>query len=113
MGGTKAGCRGGRLENDAAGVTLAGPHKLGLFLRNNLQDGTVEMMKGDRDARLEASAYPLIVFVHVPKTAGSTVTRTLELCTPRGYRDVQYLVDNRTELLDAAHNSDWVSGHVP
>jgi hypothetical protein len=71
------------------------------------------MMKGDEDTRLEASAYPLIVFVHVPKTAGSTVTRTLQLCTPRGYRDVQYLVDNRTKLVDAARNSDWVSGHVP
>jgi hypothetical protein len=31
MGVTKAGCRGGRLENDAAGVTLAGPHKGGVF----------------------------------------------------------------------------------
>ena len=48
------------------------------------------MMKGDEDARLEASAYPLIVFVHVPKTAGSTIKKILDLCTPRGYRDVQY-----------------------
>ena len=50
------------------------------------------MMKGDEDARLEASAYPLIVFVHVPKTAGSTVKKVLHYCTPRGLRDAQAIL---------------------
>ena len=70
------------------------------------------MMKGDTDARLEASAYPLIVFVHVPKTAGSTVKKVLHYCTPRGLRDAQDVLGNSAAFLGLARRSDWVGGHV-
>jgi hypothetical protein len=38
------------------------------------------MTEYDGDARLEARTYPLIVFVHVPKTAGSILS-----CKPSGF----------------------------
>ena len=35
------------------------------------------MTKADDASSLEASSYPLIVYVHVPKTAGSTIKTIL------------------------------------
>jgi hypothetical protein len=71
------------------------------------------MMKGDENASLEPSAYPLIAYVHVPKTAGTTVRRILDICTPRGSGRVQTLIKDRKSLVDFARNSDWIGGHVP
>ena len=64
---------------------------------------------GMRDWRL--SGYPLIVFVHVPKTAGSTIKKLLGLCTPGGDINVQFLMDDRDAFLDIARNSHWIGGH--
>jgi len=69
------------------------------------------MTEYDGGARLEASAYPLIVFVHVPKTAGSTIKKLLTLCTPGGDINVQFLMDDRDAFLDIARNSHWIGGH--
>jgi len=71
------------------------------------------MTKADDAARLEPSAYPLIVFVHVPKTAGNTIKLLLYVCTPRARADVQLVIDDRAAFLDLARNCDWISGHVP
>ena len=57
-----------------------------------------------------AEHFPLIVFVHVPKTAGSTVNRVLWLCSHRGY---EHCETNPQPLLDLALHNDWLSGHFP
>jgi hypothetical protein len=77
-----------------------------------LQDWIVEMVKGDRDARLEASAYPLIVFVHVPKTAGSTIKQVLNLCTPRANGWAELIIGNCVSFPGLARKLDWVGGHL-
>ena len=75
------------------------------------EGGSLLMTEYDGDARLEASAYPLIVFVHVPKTAGSTIKKLLSLCTPGGNINVQFLMDDRDVFLDIARNSHWIGGN--
>jgi hypothetical protein len=69
------------------------------------------MTKADDAAILEVSTYPLIVYVHVPKTAGATIKKMLSLCSPRGYADAHFVIKKRS-FLDLARNSDWISGHV-
>lgn len=60
---------------------------------------------------VDVSAYPLIVFVHVPKTAGTTIKEVLRLCTPRGNGNIRNILENRRQFLDIARKSDWISGH--
>lgn len=66
----------------------------------------------DDAATVEPSRYPLIVFVHVPKTAGSTVQTVLHKCTPRGHGNVQVVLHDRASFLELARNADWIGGHV-
>lgn len=54
---------------------------------------------------------PLIVFVHVPKTAGSTVN--LLLATGADGHDHMEMVDSPQLWADRVARDDWVSGHLP
>lgn len=56
---------------------------------------------------------PLIFFVHVPKTAGSTVNFHLEREMGNGIAHCESLLGNDKELKEAVENCDWLSGHVP
>jgi hypothetical protein len=56
-------------------------------------------------------ATPLIVFVHVPKTAGSTVSRALQSCSYRGCEQCQNVP--AADLIEYARRGDWLSGHLP
>ena len=55
---------------------------------------------------------PLIVFVHVPKTAGSTVNRALRGVLPNGLDHCEAILDDPARLRRAAARLDWISGHV-
>jgi hypothetical protein len=65
----------------------------------------------DRPAH-EVERFPLIVFVHVPKTGGSTVNKVLWSCSHRGLEHYREEI-LRPQLLDAARRNDWLSGHIP
>jgi hypothetical protein len=54
---------------------------------------------------------PLIAFVHVPKTAGSTVNAVLALCSPRGLSHCEAILDTNA-FLGHASDGDWLSGHI-
>jgi hypothetical protein len=58
----------------------------------------------------DVERFPLIVFVHVPKTGGTTVGKLLWSCSHRGQR---YCDEIPGPLLDAARRCDWLSGHLP
>ncbi len=57
---------------------------------------------------------PLIAFVHVPKTAGTTVNVVLRQCSHRGRSDSHFVVRARNEAayLALVRRSDWLSGHI-
>ncbi len=56
--------------------------------------------------------FPLIAFVHVPKTGGSTVNKLLHLCSPRGLAHVHSEpFSDAGAFLDLASDCDWLSGH--
>lgn len=55
---------------------------------------------------------PLIVFVHVPKTAGTTVKRVLAECCLRGRTIKRRKHLKRPEFLEYAHTAEWISGHI-
>jgi hypothetical protein len=63
------------------------------------------------DAAQYTTPLPLLVFVHVPKTAGSTVNAVLGLCSPRGLRQCEGIFHTDAFLGHAA-DGDWVSGHI-
>ncbi|HEX3496338.1 MAG TPA: hypothetical protein VHT02_04035 [Methylocella sp.] len=58
----------------------------------------------------DVARFPLIVFVHVPKTAGSTVGKMLWSCSHRGHGGCEKIP--RLKLFDAACRSDWLGGHL-
>jgi hypothetical protein len=60
----------------------------------------------------DPTAYPLLAFVHVPKTAGSTVKNVLGLSSPRGYSYCETMIHKGQEFVDYALGYDWISGHV-
>ena len=62
--------------------------------------------------KIEVAAYPLIVYVHVPKTAGRTIKKFLNICTPRGEGYIESAIHNKIDFLTIARNSDWISGHL-
>lgn len=53
---------------------------------------------------------PLIVFVHVPKTAGSTVAKVLKICRYRGRKHCENFPIR--DLLVHARHGDWIAGHL-
>jgi hypothetical protein len=63
----------------------------------------------DRSAHA-VERFPLIVFVHVPKTGGSTVYKVLWSCSHRGLGHCEVIPPPK--LLDAARRHDWLSGHL-
>jgi hypothetical protein len=56
---------------------------------------------------------PINVFVHVPKTAGSTVNEYLKRSGAPGASHVEAWVDKDTSASENLLRLDWVSGHVP
>lgn len=55
---------------------------------------------------------PLIVFIHVPKTAGSTVNRILAAARP-GLEHCEAIIGQPEVLRRKLSDLDWISGHVP
>lgn len=54
---------------------------------------------------------PLIFFIHIPKTAGSTVNSHLtELMNGRPH--VEHIIEDNEQFRAAVETLDWVSGHV-
>jgi hypothetical protein len=60
----------------------------------------------------DVERFPLIAFVHVPKTGGTTVNHVLWSCSDRG---LEHYGEGspRPELLDGARHNDWISAHIP
>ncbi|QGM46988.1 hypothetical protein [Methylocystis heyeri] len=58
-----------------------------------------------------ASEAPLLVYVHVPKTAGTTINRILGGLSPLGV-DAFHFHALKPEFLETARRSDWISGHL-
>jgi len=58
----------------------------------------------------EVERYPLIAFVHIPKTGGSTANKALWSCSHRGRGHCEEIP--RPDLLDEARFGDWLSGHI-
>ncbi|MCT8997413.1 hypothetical protein [Chelativorans intermedius] len=55
---------------------------------------------------------PLIFFVHVPKTAGSTVNDYLKEFLPNGCDHCEAIMGDEETFRRAANDMDWLSGHV-
>lgn len=70
------------------------------------------MMNADAGRRIDPCLYPLIVHVHVPKTAGTTVRTILAVCSPFGRDGVEFSSNDRQPFDDIARKSDWIAGHV-
>lgn len=55
---------------------------------------------------------PIIFFVHVPKTAGSTVNALLHEHEPNGREHVEHILNNPKVLRESVEKLAWMSGHV-
>jgi hypothetical protein len=55
---------------------------------------------------------PLIFFVHVPKTAGSTVNTVLSHHSQNGRGHIEAIVDDDKRFMQVVDSVDWMSGHV-
>jgi hypothetical protein len=64
-----------------------------------------------QDVTQHTAPLPLLAFVHVPKTAGSTVNAVLGHCSPRGLRHCEGIL-HTDAFLDHAADGDWLSGHI-
>lgn len=56
---------------------------------------------------------PLIVFVHVPKTAGSSVNRVLRRVARGGVEHCESVLTSPDLLRKRTASAGWISGHVP
>jgi len=56
---------------------------------------------------------PLVVFLHIPKTAGSTVNAALGSFFAHGHEHIEHIIGDLPKLKRVADEMDWVSGHVP
>ena len=54
---------------------------------------------------------PLLAYIHVPKTAGSTVNSVLDLCSPHGVSHCEAIF-YMEDFVDRASAYDWLSGHI-
>ena len=63
-----------------------------------------------QDVAQHTTPLPLLAFIHVPKTAGSTVNAVLNLCSPRGLSHCEEIFYTDA-FLDHASDCDWLSGH--
>jgi hypothetical protein len=64
-----------------------------------------------QDVAQHTTPLPLLAFVHVPKTAGSSVNAVLGHCSPRGLSHCEVIFDTDA-FLDHASHCDWLSGHI-
>ncbi len=55
---------------------------------------------------------PLIFFVHVPKTAGTTINAHLAEAMPGGRAHCETIINDPDALRAAAREKPWLSGHV-
>lgn len=55
---------------------------------------------------------PLVVFVHVPKTAGSTVNRHLKAWSRRGVAHAERYLAQPKKITRHLPKIDWISGHI-
>lgn len=62
--------------------------------------------------RDKPKADPLIFFVHVPKTAGSTVSSHLHDFLPNGLSHCESFFYDQERVNKASNFSDWLSGHI-
>jgi hypothetical protein len=60
----------------------------------------------------DVERFPLIAFVHVPKTGGTTVNHVLRSCSHRGLEHYGEGIPC-PDLLDGARCNDWISAHIP
>ena len=56
---------------------------------------------------------PIICFVHIPKTAGSTVNHLLAKHLPNGQAQAHALIENSEALPKRIKKMDWLSAHLP
>ncbi len=56
---------------------------------------------------------PLVVFIHIPKTAGSSVNAALTRHFARGHEHCEHIMSDTARLREVAGRVDWISGHVP
>ena len=64
-----------------------------------------------QDVTQHTTPLPLLAFVHVPKTAGSTVNAVLGRCSPRGLGHCEGILDTNA-FIGYASDCDWLSGHI-
>lgn len=60
----------------------------------------------------KAKETPLIVFIHIPKTAGTTVNHLLSSSGMAGQDHIQNWLEKKDEAAKIVSSSDWVSGHI-
>src|SRR5580698_9795680 len=70
------------------------------------------MIAPNRDDATESMDFPLIVFVHVPKAAGSTVNKFLSECSHRGRSITRRKYLEKSKFVEYARTADWISGHI-
>lgn len=62
---------------------------------------------------LKRKKSPLKVFIHVPKTAGSTVNKYLDKSGKPGASHIESWINDNSTLHARLRSLEWVSGHVP
>lgn len=61
----------------------------------------------------EARTNPLTVFIHVPKTGGTTINSYMRRTGRRGEDHIEAWINNDKEITEKLGHLEWVSGHVP
>lgn len=54
----------------------------------------------------------LKVFIHIPKTGGSTVNAALHASGMKGYSHIETVVNDAGILAQTLQDADWLSGHI-